>query len=180
MMRCTQCHVTTPVNPENPPRTVTVDTTSLAPNLTLSRIRLRHEWIADWIRRPNEMIPGTRMPANFPRDQATGGFQSPLGNAIDTPPFAQYKSALLPYFKGDEAQLRRTMGDAVALTEYLRDYIWSIGITQMRNAAPGGETPAMPQAPSLPAGVPATKQGKLNVEPGLSRSAPAGEPALHR
>jgi cytochrome c2 len=161
MMRCTQCHVTTPVNPENPPKPTTVDTTSLAPNLTLARIRLRHEWIADWIRRPNEMIPGTRMPTNFPRDPATGGFQSPLGNAIDTPAFAQYKASLLPYFKGDETQLRRTMGDGVALTEYLRDYIWSIGITQMRNAAPGGEAPAMPQTPSLPAAVPAAKTGEL-------------------
>ena len=34
------------------------------------------------------------------------------------------------------------MKDAVALTGYLRDYIWSIGITQMRTAAPGGESPA--------------------------------------
>ena len=107
------------------------------------------------------MINGTRMPTNFPRDPATGGFQSPLGMAIDTPAFAQYKSALLPYFKGDEKELRRTMGDAVVLTDYLRDYIWSIGITQMRNAAPGGEAPAMPQAPSLPAGVPAPKVGEL-------------------
>src|SRR5438874_10295454 len=160
MMRCTQCHVTTPVNPENPPRPNTTDTTSLAPNLTLARLRLRHDWIPDWIRRPGEMIPTTRMPANFPRDPATGGFQSPLGNAIDTPAFAQYKSALLPYFKGDEGQLHRTMGDAVALTQYLRDYIWSIGITQMRSAEPGGETPAQPNAPSLPAGVPAVKTGE--------------------
>jgi len=157
--------VTAPVNPENPPKPTTVDTTSLAPNLSLARIRLRHAWIADWIRRPNEMIPGTRMPANFPRDAATGGFQSPLANAIDTPAFAQYKSALLPYFGGDEKQLRRTMGDAVQLTEYLRDYIWSIGITQMRTAAPGGEAPVMPQAPSLPAGVPAPKTGSLEQRP---------------
>jgi mono/diheme cytochrome c family protein len=151
MMRCTQCHGTTPVNPENPPVPNTADSTSLAPNLTLARMRLRHEWISDWIRRPNEMINGTRMPTNFPRDAATGGFQSPLAMAIDTPAFAQYKSALLPLFKGDEKELKRTMGDAVALTDYLRDYIWSIGITQMRTAAPGEAVPAiaMPQ-PSLP------------------------------
>ena len=31
----------------------------------LSRLRLRHQWIPDWIRRPGEMIPSTRMPANF-------------------------------------------------------------------------------------------------------------------
>ncbi|HEY6842850.1 MAG TPA: c-type cytochrome, partial [Thermoanaerobaculia bacterium] len=160
MMRCTQCHATTPVNPENPPVPNVASTTSLAPNLTLARIRLRHEWIPDWIRRPGEMIPSTRMPANFPRDPATGGFQSPLGPAIDTPAFAQYKTELLPYFNNDQAQLRRTMGDAVALTEYLRDYIWSIGITQMRSAAPGGETPGQPNTPSLPAGVPAVKTGE--------------------
>ena len=30
------------------------------------------------------------------------------------------------------------MGDAVALTNYLRDYIWSIGMTQMRAARRDG------------------------------------------
>jgi cytochrome c2 len=159
MLRCAQCHVTTPVNPENPPVPNTADTTSLAPNLTLSRLRLRHEWISDWIRRPNEMIPGTRMPTNFPRDAATGGFQSPLAMAIDTPPFAQYKATLLPLFRNDEKELKRTMGDAVALTDYLRDYIWSIGITQMRAASPGGEVPAIatPQPSLPPATAPAAK-----------------------
>ncbi|MEO8036689.1 MAG: c-type cytochrome, partial [Acidobacteriota bacterium] len=126
MLRCTQCHSIVPVDPANPPVPNVADVQSLAPNLTLSRTRLRHDWIADWIRRPNEMIPGTRMPANFPRDAATGGFQSPLGMAIDTPQFAAHKAALLPYFKS-EGDLRRTMGDAVALTDYLRDYIWSLG-----------------------------------------------------
>jgi len=135
------------------------DSTSLAPNLTLARLRLRHDWISDWIRRPNEMIPGTRMPTNFPRDAATGGFQSPLALAIDTPQFAQYKTTLLPLFKGDEKELRRTMSDAVALTEYLRDYIWSIGITQMRAASPTGDAPAMamPQPSLPPATAPAAK-----------------------
>lgn len=160
MLRCGQCHVTTPVqNVENPPVPNTAETASLAPNLTLARLRLRHEWISDWIRRPNEMIPGTRMPANFPRDAATGGFQSPLAMAIDTPQFAQYKATLLPLFKGDEKELRRTMSDAVALTDYLRDYIWSIGITQMRTASPDGQVPsmAMPQPSLPPVAAPAAK-----------------------
>ncbi|MGZ7041765.1 MAG: c-type cytochrome, partial [Thermoanaerobaculia bacterium] len=163
MLRCSQCHVTTPVNPENPPIPNTADTTSLAPNLTLSRMRLRHEWIPDWIRRPGEMIPSTRMPANFPRNSETGGFQSPLANAIDTPPFAAHKAALLPYFNNDEKQLRTTMADPVALTNYLRDYIWSIGITQMRAAGPGTQAPATP-APSLPPGTPAVKTGELETK----------------
>lgn len=161
MLRCSQCHAIASVNPENPPAPKTADTTSLAPNLALSRIRLRHDWIPDWIRRPGEMIPGTRMPANFPRDAATGGFQSPLSLAIDTPQFAQHKAALMPYFN-DEKELKRTMGDAVALTEYLRDYIWSIGIMQMRAAQPGVEGPTLniPQKPSLPPALPALKTGK--------------------
>lgn len=152
MVRCGQCHSTTPVNPENPPVPDVANAQSLAPNLTLARVRLRHEWIPDWIRRPGEMIPSTRMPANFPHDAATGGFQSPLAMAIDTPAFAQYKASLLPYFHNDEKELRRTMGDAVALTDYLRDYIWSIGITQMRPAGASGVTvtplPAMPPQPA--------------------------------
>lgn len=159
MMRCAQCHATTPVNPENPPIPNTADTASLAPNLTLARIRLRHDWVPDWIRRPGDMIPSTRMPANFPRNPDTGGFTSPLAMAIDTPAFAQYKTALLPYFGNNENELRRTMSDAVALTGYLRDYIWSIGITQMRSAAPG-EAPAQPK-PTLPA-APAPVKTSLN------------------
>jgi hypothetical protein len=99
------------------------------------------------------------MPTNFPRDAATGGFQSPLALAIDTPQFSQYKSTLLPLFNGNEKELKRTMSDAVALTDYLRDYIWSIGITQMRAAAPSGDAPAMamPQQSLPPATAPAAK-----------------------
>jgi mono/diheme cytochrome c family protein len=149
MLRCAQCHSTTPVDAANPPLPNVADTQSLAPNLTLSRLRLRHEWIADWIRRPGEMIPDTRMPANFPRDAETGGFRSPLAQAIDTPQFAAHKAALRPYFESDEA-LRKTMSDAVALTNYLRDYIWSIGITQMRNAGSGPESPSPQSQPTLP------------------------------
>jgi mono/diheme cytochrome c family protein len=154
MLRCQQCHSIAPVDPANPPVPNVADTTSLAPNLTLSKLRLRHDWIADWIRRPDEMIPGTRMPTNFPRDPETGGFQSPLAMAIDTPNFAGHKAALLPYFGGNQEALRKTMGDAVALTNFLRDYIWSVGLEQMRSARPEGEalrptTPA-PSQPPLP------------------------------
>jgi cytochrome c2 len=152
MLRCAQCHSTAPVgDPANPPIPNTADSTSLAPNLTLAKVRLRHDWIADWIRRPDEMIPGTRMPTNFPRDAATGIFQSPLAMAIDTPQFAQYKTTLMKYFNNED-DLRRTMKDAVALTDYLRDYIWSIGIPGMRAPQPLNAPPLMtvPQQPSTP------------------------------
>lgn len=166
MMRCAQCHATNRVDPEAPPVPNTASTQSLAPNLTLARVRLRHDWIPDWIRRPGEMIPGTRMPANFPRDPATGGFISPLANAIDSPQFAKSKAALLPYFK-NEADLKRTMGDPVALTEYLRDYIWSIGITQIRAAAPN-QAPAVIAPPSLPKQLPAMKTGRAERGGGVT------------
>jgi mono/diheme cytochrome c family protein len=135
MLRCSQCHSVAKVDPTNPPIPNVADTTSLAPNLTLGRVRLRHGWIADWIRRPDEMIPGTRMPTNFPRNAETGGFTSPLANAIDTPAFAQNKATLMRYFRSED-ELRRVMADAVALTDYMRDYIWSVGITEMRAARP--------------------------------------------
>ncbi|HEX8173139.1 MAG TPA: c-type cytochrome [Thermoanaerobaculia bacterium] len=161
MLRCGQCHAVTPVDPANPPVPNAADSQSLAPNLTLSKLRLRHEWIADWIRRPDEMIPGTRMPTNFPRNAETGGFTSPLANAMESPQFAAHKAALLPYFQNEEA-LRKTMADAVALTNYLRDYIWSIGIDHMRPAqtGPGAPLSIVPQQePSTPA-APAVQTGR--------------------
>ncbi|HET7435765.1 MAG TPA: c-type cytochrome [Thermoanaerobaculia bacterium] len=167
MLRCAQCHATVPVDPANPPVPNTADAQSLAPNLTLAKLRLRHEWISDWIRRPDEMIPGTRMPTNFPRDPQTGGFQSPLAMAIDTPQFAAHKAALRPYFASDE-ELRKTMSDAVRLTDYLRDYIWSIGVDQMRAARPDSEAPTghpgslLPNQPSTPP-LPSTVQGRLET-----------------
>jgi cytochrome c2 len=159
MLRCQQCHSVTPVDPANPPIPNVADTQSLAPNLTLSKLRLRHDWIADWIRRPDEMIPGTRMPTNFPRDPETGGFQSPLAQALDSPQFAASKAALLPHFE-NEAAMKKTMADAVALTNYLRDYIWSIGVDRMRPAGPEGVRPLIPnqQAPNTP---PVTPTGEV-------------------
>ena len=120
---------------------------------------MRHDWIADWIRRPDEMIPGTRMPTNFPRDPETGGFQSPLAQALDSPQFAASRAALLPYFE-NEAAMRKTMADAVALTNYLRDYIWSIGVDRVRPAQEENVRPLLPipQAPQTP---PATPAGEV-------------------
>lgn len=175
MLRCQQCHAVAPVDPANPPIPNVADTQSLAPNLTLSKLRLRHDWIADWIRRPDEHIPGTRMPTNFPRDAETGGFQSPLAMAIDTPQFAAHKAVLRPYFASDEA-LRKTMGDAVALTNFMRDYIWSIGVDSMRAPAPEGQfqrVPTQPQTPAAPVQTPGVQTGALEA-PRPRAAAPAG------
>ncbi|HYK00815.1 MAG TPA: c-type cytochrome [Thermoanaerobaculia bacterium] len=185
MLRCQQCHAMNPVDPANPPIPDTADTTSLAPNLTLSKIRLRHDWVADWIRRPDEHIPGTRMPTNFPRDGETGGFQSPLAQALDTPQFAGNRAALLPHFE-NEAAMKKTMSDAVALTNYLRDYIWSIGIDRMR--APGVEgAPPFPlvphqQTPTTPPATPGvqTDRGGQAIVPVRTAAGPAAAPVLQR
>jgi len=162
MLRCQQCHSTVPVDPANPPVPNVADTQSLAPNLTLAKLRLRHDWIADWIRRPDEMIPGTRMPTNFPRSAETGGFTSPLAMAIDTPQFAAHKAALLPYFHSDE-ELRKTMADAVALTNYLRDYIWSIGVERMRPAGVTQPAPSLTAPSTPPAPTPADVERRASV-----------------
>ncbi|HUF16854.1 MAG TPA: c-type cytochrome [Thermoanaerobaculia bacterium] len=158
MLRCAQCH------PASGALTVT-DASSLAPPLDLSRARLQHDWIPDWIRRPNEIIPGTRMPTNFPRDAQTGEFTSPLGMAINTPAFASYKSRLMQYYASEE-ELVASLEDVEELTNYLRDYIWTIGPAEMRMARPTtpaevprdrppAQRPAVPDVPSLQTGAPA-------------------------
>ena len=85
---------------------------------------------------------------------------------MDSPQFAANKAALMPYFE-NEAALKKTMADAVALTNYLRDYIWSIGIDRMRSAGtvtPTGPmlrpTPTQPQQPTTPP-APATLETRL-------------------
>ncbi|HEX8619125.1 MAG TPA: c-type cytochrome [Thermoanaerobaculia bacterium] len=187
MLRCQQCHAVNPVDPANPPVPNTADSTSLAPNLTLSRLRLRHDWVADWIRRPDEHIPGTRMPTNFPRDRETGGFQSPLAQALNTPQFAASKAALLPHFE-NEVALNKAMSDAVALTNYLRDYIWSIGIDRMRAPAVEGAPPfpLIPQQQTVPRTPPATPavqtgdRGREAIAPVRTAAGQAGAPGLQR
>jgi hypothetical protein len=65
----------------------------------------------------------------------------------------------MPHFE-NEAAMRKTMADAVALTNYMRDYIWSIGIDRMRPAQEENVRPLIPnqQAPSTP---PATPAGEV-------------------
>ena len=37
----------------------------MAPNLSLAKDRLRPEWIVDWLRDPQNEMPGTKMPSFF-------------------------------------------------------------------------------------------------------------------
>jgi len=56
--KCISCH---PVGP--PPAGVAA--ADLAPDLTMARERLRHDWVARWLRDPQAFTPGTRMPGFF-------------------------------------------------------------------------------------------------------------------
>ena len=82
-----------------------VDRASLAPNLQMASTRLRHDWINDWIRRPDEWMPGTRMPTNFPIGDG-GQRISPIAGMFDAPAFAKDRRGVRP----DPGRRRRGEG----------------------------------------------------------------------
>ncbi len=55
---CFSCHVQGAKNPEGPPE-------GWAPDLALARYRLRPAWIEQWLRDPQRIQPGTKMPSFF-------------------------------------------------------------------------------------------------------------------
>jgi hypothetical protein len=135
LLKCKQCHPRSEQEMNAPG----VDRSSLAPNLQMASTRLRHDWINDWIRRPDEWMPGTRMPTNFPKGE-DGKRTSPLSALVDAPAFASDRAALAGILGGDE-QVRGFLSDPDAVTRALRDYVWSIGIN-------GGTAPAGAPAPA--------------------------------
>lgn len=58
MLRCMQCHIVGPI-PEGK------EAADMAPDLRLSRKRLRPQWILDWLKDPQALQEGTRMPTFF-------------------------------------------------------------------------------------------------------------------
>src|ERR1700674_2296364 len=129
MLKCKQCHPRTEQEMNAPG----ADKANLAPNLQMASTRLRHDWISDWIRRPEEWMPGTRMPTNFPRGE-DGKRTSPLGAMLGAPSFAKDREEFGRILGGDEAA-KKFLSDPDAVTKALRDYVWSIGIN-------GGSAPA--------------------------------------
>ena len=152
VLKCKQCHPRS-VEDMNRPG---VDRASLAPNLQMAAQRLRHDWINDWIRRPDEWMPGTRMPTNFPKGD-DGKRTSPLAMMVDAPSFAADKAEFSKILGGDDAA-RKFLGDPDAVTRALRDYVWSIGING--GTAPAGSPPA-------------------EEEPARTAVAPPSKPARH-
>jgi mono/diheme cytochrome c family protein len=129
LLKCAQCHPRS-VEDMNRPG---VDRASLAPNLQMAETRLRHNWINSWILQPDEWMPGTRMPTNFPKGD-DGKRASPLAALLDAPNFAADRVEFARILGGDE-KAKEFLSNSDAVTRALRDYVWSIGIN-------GGAAPA--------------------------------------
>jgi mono/diheme cytochrome c family protein len=59
LLKCQQCHVLGAIPKDQP-------TANLAPDLRMSVERLQPDWILDWLKNPQRIQPGTRMPAFWP------------------------------------------------------------------------------------------------------------------
>ena len=55
---CDNCHFYGSKFPKGDPQT-------WAPNLALTKERLRPEWVIDWLKDPQAIMPGTKMPAPY-------------------------------------------------------------------------------------------------------------------
>jgi mono/diheme cytochrome c family protein/predicted nucleic acid-binding Zn-ribbon protein len=119
MLQCARCH---PAGPEALAALGGGDA-ELAPSLLLAQERLRHEWVPGWIKDPQKLVPGTKMPTNFPFQN--GDYMSPLPMAIDQPTFVDQKRNLMRHFDSEE-DLKEFLGDVDAVSAALRDYLWSL------------------------------------------------------
>ena len=59
LLKCQQCHVLGAIPKDQP-------TANLAPDLRMAPERLNPDWILQWLKRPSDILPGTRMPAFWP------------------------------------------------------------------------------------------------------------------
>ncbi len=116
MLQCAKCH------PAGPVVSGSVSAAELAPSLLLARERLRHDWVADWIKDPLSWVTGTKMPVFFSRLD-DGSYSSPLAQGIDLPMWGAEKKRMLKYFDSEE-ELKEYLADAENVTAALRDHIW--------------------------------------------------------
>jgi len=74
LLKCQQCHVLGTIPKDQP-------TSNLAPDLRMAPERLQPDWILQWLRKPSDILPGTRMPAfwaDYPKSlytRQTPGFE---------------------------------------------------------------------------------------------------------
>lgn len=71
--QCVKCHV---VAGRLPPGQ---DVANMAPDLANVPRRLRADWLSKWLADPQSILPGTRMPANFPANPEENAFPDVLG-----------------------------------------------------------------------------------------------------
>jgi cytochrome c2 len=98
-LQCTKCHVVGKLAPKQDPR-------SAAPDFLLAKRRLRPEWIPLWLRNPNALMEGTRMPSFWDLDP------------------------------GAEAPHKAFGGDKQAQMEALRDLLMHLGEPGLEAGAP--------------------------------------------
>jgi mono/diheme cytochrome c family protein len=70
--QCVKCHVVAGKLPNQDPA-------NMAPDLAKVPERLRAEWLAQWLADPGRIMPGTRMPANFPTNPQENAYPEVLG-----------------------------------------------------------------------------------------------------
>ncbi|HEY5611020.1 MAG TPA: hypothetical protein VIL97_07425, partial [Thermoanaerobaculia bacterium] len=76
-------------------------------------------------------------------------FTSPLAIGINSPQFAGHKATLMKYYQS-EPELMAALRDVVGVTNYLRDYIWTLGPKEMKTAKPTFVAPAPAPQPIAP------------------------------
>jgi cytochrome c551/c552 len=77
LLQCLSCHQLSSMD--------TQETANLAPDLALTPSRLKYDWVLEWIKDPQTLQPGTKMPAFFPlmdEDDPTSLF-SPLPHILN-------------------------------------------------------------------------------------------------
>ena len=73
---CINCHFYGEMKPRQ-------DAVTWAPNLVLTKERLRPEWLIEWFKNPQEVMPGTKMPAPYiPVDEPIADVKEYWGNEV--------------------------------------------------------------------------------------------------
>ena len=96
---CNNCHFYGTTFPKQ-------EASTWAPNLALTKERLNPDWVKEWLRDPQVIMPGTKMPAPYLPDQdilSLDGAENDWGKAV--------------------VELN---GDSTAMLDGLRDYLWNI------------------------------------------------------
>lgn len=117
MLQCAKCHPAGPVATGG-----AVSAAELAPSLLLAEDRLRHDWVASWIKDPLSWVTGTKMPVFFSQLD-NGEYSSPLAQGIDLPMWSQEKARMLRHFDSED-ELKEYLADADFVTTAMRDHIW--------------------------------------------------------